>query len=67
MSRAKELIEKMSAKFVRPNSADPSEYEYACDEPVDKEPTSWRSIISNPTMKNVRANTGRGHKQNDKS
>ena len=64
MTRARNIIEKMAGKInpVRPNPTKPKEWQYAADTPCDKEPTSWRSIISKPTMKNVRANTGNGHK-----
>ncbi len=63
MSRASRIIEKMDG-MVRPNNAEGREkgWEYACDKPVDKTPTSWRSIIDPPTIKSVRPNTGRSHK-----
>ena len=63
MTRAKFLLEKIEGA-VRPNNAADKKagWEYAADKPVDKTPTSWRSIIDPPEIKSVRPNTGRGHK-----
>ena len=63
MSRARDIIEKLEGA-VRPNRAatQKSGWEYAADKPVDREPSSWRSIIDPPEVKSVRSNTGRGHK-----
>jgi hypothetical protein len=62
MSKASRLIEKLDGA-VRPNrAAEKTSWQYAVNKEVDKEPTSWRSIIDPPTIQSVRPNTGRGHK-----
>jgi hypothetical protein len=63
MSRALKIIAQLDeVNPVRPEPIDKEDWEYACGEPVDRTPTSWRSIVSPPTMKNVKPKTGRGHK-----
>lgn len=63
MSKAQRLIEKIDGA-VRPNNADGREkgWEYAASKPVNREASSWRSIIDPPTIKSVRPDVGRGHK-----
>lgn len=64
MTRAFRLIEKID-NAVRPNNAanKKDDWEYACDEPVDREPTSWRSVAfpSKTKVVSSKGKMGRGH------
>lgn len=62
MSRASRLIEKLDGAVRPNNAAEHDDWEYAVSKPVDKEPTSWRSIIDPPKVISTRPNTGRGHR-----
>ena len=64
MSRASKLIEKLDGA-VRPNNSAKfkDDWEDACNKPVNREASSWRSIINPPEIKSVRSNVGRGHSE----